>query len=52
MKWIRINGNMGYLILNKESSFPLTLKLLLPIRFIKEVDLGDGIQSSRLIVER
>jgi hypothetical protein len=53
MKWTRINGNMGYLILNKETSFSLTSKLLLaPIRFTKEVNLEDRIQISKLRVER
>ncbi len=52
MKWTRINGNMGDLILNKESSYSLTSKLLLPIRFTKEVNLEDGIQISKLRVER
>jgi hypothetical protein len=49
MKWTRINGNMGYLILDKETSFS---KLLLPIRFTKEVNLEDRIQISKLKVER
>jgi hypothetical protein len=52
MKWTRINGNMGYLILDKETSFSLTSKLLLPIRFTKEVNLEDRIQISKLKVER
>ncbi len=51
MKWRRINGNMGYLIINKESSFSLTSKLLLPIRFTIEVNQEDGIQMSKLRVE-
>lgn len=52
MKWTRINGNMGYLILNKETSFSLPSKLLLPIRVTKEVNLEDRIQISKLRVER
>jgi hypothetical protein len=47
MKWTRINGNMGYLIPNKKSSLSLTPRLLLPIRFIIELNQEDGIQISK-----